>query len=171
MENREKIDSLIQEKDTFIRGNILKNTVYVERCMDFIISRYYCSAEKQNEFRECVLWNRSFNFDFKMQLLKIVLEKERPKFKEKYKKEINWIQNVMEFRNVVAHALIDTSEEAVDLFTKTLSIRYIKYRNGIKEYETFDTEKVNRLNEIFNGLAVMINKLAEPDESPDDEQN
>lgn len=159
---------LMEERDSIMRANILKTSIVIERCMELVIGRYYCKDEAtRKHFNECIMWNRMFAFDFKRQIFELVLEKSKPLFKDKYATEIGYIEKVGSYRNVVAHALIDTSIESVALFNKSRTLYYVRYEKGKRKNTIFDQDKVDELDSIFNKIAFMISSLAGHQETPE----
>ena len=119
------------------RGVILHYFADIEHHIESIIMRYFCADDKRaKEFRSRILCDKIFIFELKEQTLKFIVEQnceEGNKF-DQFNKKFNpvkkkkkdappqtiWkdIDEVKEWRNILAHRKVFKREERADVFNK-----------------------------------------------------
>lgn len=117
---------------TNIRGRFLDQVIVIERLIDDIISRHFCPED----YRFHLLFSlvaTELTFHSRIKTLKTVLECCYPELLGKHPNLIKDIKKIKEFRNKIAHSMLDSSE---DFLEKEYDdrIRLEFYRKGEKKY-------------------------------------
>ena len=128
--------SSINESARDWRGRVLHHVAVMDRDIGKIIARYFCTPEKENLFISDVVFKGFFGFRHKTNLLKTIINDmglpiEKPK---EFFKELN---EIGEYRNKLAHATLDYSEQSL-LRKPEDGISLVFYKNGEKQTELFD---------------------------------
>lgn len=147
----EEIAKQIQFESYYYRGQIIGDLIYIERLIDEFISRHFCVArEKQKELFELILANERMGFGNKIQVFEFIVKEYRREFATAHPRLFNEIKKLNEERNIVAHYLLDTSENAVNIFQESKSIGFVKFRNS--------TEILFRSNEDYMKFKDMLSR-------------
>lgn len=150
----EDITVQIQVQSYYYRGQIIGDLIYVERLIDEFISRHLCeTTEKQKEIFELILANERMGFSNKIQVFEFIIRTHKKEFLTSVPNMFSNLKNLNEERNIVAHYILDTSENARKAFQKSKSIGFVKFRNS--------TETLWRSNDDylkFKGLLSKSNK-------------
>jgi hypothetical protein len=111
-----------------IRGKFLDQTIWIEVLISDILSRFF-SHEEPRQILFFSLVAPKLEFRAKINILSTLLELHYPELLEGYPKLIDDINNIRKFRNKIAHAHLDTTDE----FLKkeyTDRIRLIFFKKG-----------------------------------------
>ena len=95
-----------------IRGSILEQAIWIERLIENIIAWHFCPEEdKRYQFFSLVINGTDITFSSKIKILKKLLELYYPDLSQKYPKVTKELNKVRDFRNKIAHAMLDNSLE------------------------------------------------------------
>ncbi|MEO6849307.1 MAG: hypothetical protein ABI166_01705 [Mucilaginibacter sp.] len=85
-------------------GNIVTRTISIEKYMDKILSIHFCESEnKRDEFSSMILFNERITFDFKKNILSILLKKHYNNILINNPNLLKLLSDVPEHRNRFAH--------------------------------------------------------------------
>ncbi|HEX7414214.1 MAG TPA: hypothetical protein VF411_09230 [Bacteroidia bacterium] len=156
MENQ--ITNLIKEAGCIYRGKIIDDVIYLERHIDEYLSRYFCQEkEKQKDLFEMILGSR-LSWLPKLQVFTLILETHKKEFLLKHSNFIKDLEKLSAERNIVAHSLLDTSEEGRKEYKENQSIGFVRFRDGTKpEWRTLS--KLNEFGIIANNCVTAIHEL------------
>jgi hypothetical protein len=145
MEERdeEQIIRYLFVKDFNARGPILISAVTIEMLMADIISIHYCLEEKRRLSLFSSVLNR-FEFNVKRDIFKEMLKTWYPDIYKQYKGIFREIINIEEFRNKLAHAMSNITDDTLKNYSNESnpSIFYYK-KNGEKEILELTEAKMN----------------------------
>ena len=134
---------------SFTRGVLLNHTILLERLIDSYISEYFCGlGEKSIELMDTIISTRRMTFEGKMQVFRIILDKQYPKSKNKHTDYATDLQVIANRRNQLAHFFLDPSEEAMERFIKQGAFTLLKIDN-IRESKIYDLKKVTEVGDML----------------------
>lgn len=129
----EEIAVQIQFQSYYYRGQIIGDLIYLERLIDEFISRHLCeTGEKQKEIFELILANEKMGFSNKIQVLEFIIKTHKKEFLTSNQNIFADLKKLNDERNIVAHYLLDTSENGRKVFQESKSIGFVKFRNSTK---------------------------------------
>jgi hypothetical protein len=140
-----------------VRGTVLGECITMERLMDEYIAGYFCnSVEKKMELMDIIICTKRVTYESKAQILRAILDRQKPTMKSENKKIFNELMFIAERRNMLAHYLIDVSDQAiVDFLPTRTTITLTKFENvrSPVKFERTDIEeligKVHKITEMF----------------------
>jgi len=122
------------------RGAILHIITGLEKGIDVYLSRYFTSTEeKQDELMELVFGGLRITFENKRGILVYLSQKKKIKIEDDYPNMLSDMQDIFSVRKVMAHYMVDVSEEAQHLPDGTL--RFISLNNKL-DFKDFSKEKI-----------------------------
>jgi hypothetical protein len=111
-ERQEKVAKAMK-LDMTIRGAYLAQVIPIEELIKDIISYHFCSDEdRRKEFIFLILnGSRDYTFASGIEILEKLLEIHYHDLSERYPKLANDLDKIRRFHNVLAHSMLDTSDE------------------------------------------------------------
>ena len=115
-----------------LRGKFLNGTTWIEPLLSEIITSYFCKRKRRNRlfFFEIA---GEMTLERKGQLLVKVLKHEFPAMLRNYPLIEQQLGHLRSFRNLLAHAHIDTSRVALQKRTDRDDVTFVRYRKGKTE--------------------------------------
>ncbi len=158
------------------RGQILGDTIYLERLLDSVIASHFCpEIDKQKEFYELIIANERMSFSNKIQVFEYLFKKYHKDFVEKHPTIFADIKNINDERNMVAHFLLDSSPEGIERFNKEGVFGFVKFRNGketIWRNNTTDYVKFHKLHlKYIEAIQGFLITLLPSENTPVDKNN
>ncbi len=118
-------------------GEIISRTVNLERIIDTMIASYFCHDDtKRDELLKLVLCTERITFESKRQVLKWIFETYDNSIIKAYPTLFKDLQNIGEYRNVLAHNHLDTTQFITDNIARKTKVN--KYKNKKIEFEITD---------------------------------
>jgi hypothetical protein len=154
MEHHEKI-RLAQRMHSYVRdwrGRILNSMAVIERDTALLISSYFCKEEKKYFFFSEVAISHFFSLRSKINILRKILKKDYQFCLDQNPDFFKEIERVMEFRNLIAHAPIDVSDEALNRDPKE-GVGFVSYSDGVKSIKVFNEADFNEMNGIMGNVS------------------
>jgi hypothetical protein len=119
------------EDASMVRGFFINETIFIERIIDDIFSRFFCDTYKKGHvLKEMFLSTERITFEMKRQGLKHLLNKLVPSPADNDELLFPYLTAIMEYRNVFAHYELDLSDKALKKYPKELG--FVKYKNETK---------------------------------------
>ncbi len=132
------------------RGVLINHIILLERLVDSYIAEYFCGVGgKSVELMDMILATRRITFDGKMQVFKMILDKQFPRELNKHSEYAKSLQLVSNRRNQLAHFLLDHSPEAIERFVKTSAFTLLKIDN-VREPKIYDFAKIKETGDLAN---------------------
>jgi hypothetical protein len=153
MEHDEKI-RLAERLHSYVRdwrGRILNTVAVIERNIALLISSYFCREEKKYFFFSEIATSHFFSFGSKINILKKILKKDYQFCLDQNPDFFREIERVMEFRNLIAHAPIDISDEALERDPKE-GVGFVSYSDGVKSIKVFSEADFNEMSGIMGNV-------------------
>ncbi len=139
------------------RGKIISDTIHLERKMDDYIASYFCDdSEKKKDLMQSLLSTKRIIFENKRLIFDFVVNKERPDWVKKYPKFKNSLIKIIEQRNIMAHYLLNTGDEAIKEMENTMD--FINFRDNM-EVESFDKKRQANLIKLIEICIYEVNEL------------
>jgi len=155
----------MSDKSILWRGTFLEKITFLERTFDWYLATYFCNTEeKAGELIHLIISNDRITYESKRQVLLVLINKHEPTFKAQFPKYAKELQEINEFRNILAHYMLDTTPDGVTKFVDTGNLRYMKFKNDISFLEYSDSQYHEILDlvkiyiEGFGLLITLINK-------------
>lgn len=103
----------LHEKARYLRGRFLNSVAVIEHDVALILTECFCTEDEKKRalFFSKVAENISLNK--KKEILIDIVKNDYPRYWEENKQFLTDLQNIQEFRNKLAHSVIDVSEEAL----------------------------------------------------------
>lgn len=139
------------------RGDVLNHSAVIEKEIAMIISKYFCKPEREALFTSEIALQGFFSFRNKARILRIIAEdydfvfKDSPKFFDEMEK-------IMTYRNKLAHATLDFTEESLMRDPKD-GITLVFYKKGRKRTEVFNYDLREDWNVRMNMVSSKIKDL------------
>jgi len=111
-----------------LRGNFLGGTTWVEPLLSDIIAGYFCGSSPRRSLFFSEVAHR-MPFERKSRLICLFLKHEFPNLHANYPNLERQLDELRGFRNVLAHAHIDTSEAALSIEVRD-EVTFVTYKDG-----------------------------------------
>jgi len=105
----------IHERARYLRGRFLNSVAVIEREIAVILTEYFCTSdpEKQELFFRYVVTSPSFTLRTKKDVLIRIVKKDYPRYWDGHGEFLKDLDDIMVFRNKLAHSVVDVSESAL----------------------------------------------------------
>ena len=103
----------IHEKARVLRGSFLNSVAAIERDIAIILTEYFCTTD---ECKRALFFRRvaeKLSLQKKKEILIHIVTDDYPRYWEEHKQFLKDLQNIQEFRNKLAHSVVDVSEKAL----------------------------------------------------------
>lgn len=139
----------IHEKARHLRGRFLNSVAVIERELALILTDYFCTSdeEKRKLFFINVVNAHFFSLNVKRDVLIRIVKQDYPRYWDQNGQFLKDLKEIMEFRNKLAHSIVDVSEKALS--------RSIEHGIGFVEWK--EGEPVT--DEEFEGWEVRANMI------------
>jgi hypothetical protein len=106
---------LIHEKARYYRGRFLNSVACIEHDIAHILTEYFCTSDlgKRKIFYEDIVTRAFFSLNRKKEILMRIVQADYPLYWEENQKVLSAFQEILEFRNQLAHSRVDVSDEAL----------------------------------------------------------
>ena len=103
----------LHERARYLRGRFLNSVAVIERDIAVILTEYFCTVdeEKRELFYRKVA--EKFSLQKKKEILIDIVKNDYPRYWEENKKFLIDLGDIQEFRNKLAHSVLDVSDEAL----------------------------------------------------------
>ena len=128
---REDAAKKIHEKARYYRGRFLNSVAVIDHKASMIITKYFCKTNEsiQELFFTKIVTAQFFSLrrkkDIAVEIVKILL----PDYWERNKEHFKKLEEIIDFRNKLAHSIIDVSDEALRRPVSE-GIGFIEWKNG-----------------------------------------
>lgn len=155
MSNEEKILAILKD-GAALRGLILNQVITIERMIDEFLSSYFCDTpEKKKSLMENLI-SEFLTFDLKRQVFENVVD---PNFIKENPLLISNLILLMKHRNVVAHWIMDTSDEGLKYFDKG-ERAFIRFKTKTKNTPNTKVYNQKTINDILKKAEETIKSLS-----------
>ena len=102
-----------KKKARNLRGRFLNSVAVIERDIAIIFTEYFCTSDESKSELFFTKVAEKLSLQKKKEILVEIVKADYPRFWEENKEFLNTIQQIQEFRNKLAHSVLDVSEEAL----------------------------------------------------------
>ncbi len=133
----------LHEKARYLRGRFLNSVAVIERDIAVILTEYFCTEDENK--RELFFGKvaEKLSLQKKKEILIDIVKHDYPRYWEKNKEFFTCLQEIQEFRNKLAHSVIDVSDEALARPIEE-GVGFVQWRKGQpitdKEFENLEVE-------------------------------
>ena len=150
--------SMLTNSAILLRGKVVQDHTFLEKLMQSFVTVHYCTdPAKANEFTEYVICQH-LPFDKTREIFTHIIRIHYPEDYKKYKKELKYIIEVNDERNIVGHYLLNSSEEGVKHYATKQEITFMKFKNGMNQ-EAFSQKRVDTFHEKIVAIQLMFEKI------------
>ena len=103
----------LHEKACYLRGRFLNSVAVIERDMARILTEYFCTIDEAKKELFYLKVAEKLSLQKKKEILIDIVKADFPRYWEENKEFLNSLQQIQEFRNKLAHSVLDVSDEAL----------------------------------------------------------
>lgn len=109
-----KVCQDIHEKARYLRGRFLNTIAVIEHELSIILTEYFCRDDERKIelFSSQII--RRMSLEKKLNLLKSIVKQDYPQYYESNKNIFSTFGEVKEFRDSLAHSIVDVSDPALE---------------------------------------------------------
>lgn len=160
----EKNQDLLVKDAYTLRGCVVNESIFCERMVDEFLSNYFCSdIKKKKDIMELLLCTDRITSENKRQVLKKIVENNHKDFSDKYPSLFSDMLKLYEERNIMAHYMLDTSENGIKAYRDEQKIGFVnfKIKGKLKEAHTvwYDMNKVSAIIKLADKCKMTIIEL------------
>src|SRR5262245_32793458 len=113
-QRREAVER-IHEQARYVRGRFLNFVAVIERDIALLLTDYFCTSDptKREIFFKHVVTSPSFTLRAKKEVLFRILRTDYPQFWAENSDTLKRLDEIMTFRNRLAHSVVDVSDAAL----------------------------------------------------------
>ncbi|MFX0201614.1 MAG: hypothetical protein ACFFCW_36325 [Candidatus Hodarchaeota archaeon] len=148
----------LHEKARYLRGRFLNSVAVIERDIATILTEYFCTIDEEK--RE-LFFNKvaeKLSLQKKKEILIEIVKADYPRYWEENKEFLNSLQQIQEFRNKLAHSVLDVSDDALARPIEE-GAGFIQWRKGApvtdEEFEEWEV-KANMLSSTLSDIKRLL---------------
>jgi hypothetical protein len=121
----------IHERARHIRGRFLNSVAVIEREIALILTDYFCTSDedKRKLFFTDVINAHFFSLNSKKDVLVKIVKNDYPRYWKKNMATLKALDEIMRFRNKLAHSIVDVTERALARPIEE-GIGFIEWKDG-----------------------------------------
>lgn len=150
MNYEEKVSAAksLHEKARHLRGRFLNSMAVIEHNLAVLFTEHFCrdDEEKKKIFFEGVM--KPMSLDRKKKLLVKIVKADYPIYWNEHNDILKKIDDLQEFRNALAHSIVDVSDEALERPLEE-GVGFVQWRSGVPVTE-----------EVFQSYEVIANMVS-----------
>ncbi len=148
----------LHEKARYLRGRFLNYVAVIERDIAAILTEYFCIIDEAK--RELFFFKvaEKLSLQKKKEILIEIVKADYPRYWEENKEFLNSLQQIQEFRNKLAHSVLDVSDEALARPLEE-GVGFIQWQKGapVTDEEFQDWEvKANMLHSTLSDIKRLL---------------
>lgn len=156
--NKRQAADKLHKKARYMRGRFLNSVAVIERDIATILTEYFCI---NNEVKRELFFFKvaeKLSLQKKKEILIEIVKADYPRYWEKNKEFLNNFQQLQEFRNKLAHSVLDISDEAL-MRPLEEGVGFIQWKKGApvtdKEFQDWEV-KANMIHSILNEIMLLL---------------
>ena len=103
----------LHEKARYLRGRFLNSVAVIERDIAAILTEYFCTIDEEKRELFFTKVAEKLSLQKKKEILIEIVKVDYPRYWEEDKEFLISLQDIQEFRNKLAHSVLDVSDEAL----------------------------------------------------------
>ena len=141
----------LHEEAQQIRGRIVNSVAVIERDIAIILTDYFCA---QDDAKKELFYSKvaeKLSLQKKKAILLDIIKRDYPKYWSDENHILKHIQSIQEFRNKLAHSVVDVSDEALSRPIKE-GVGFIQWNKG-KPISAEEFQEMNvKINMVLSAL-------------------
>lgn len=156
--NKRQAAERLHERARYMRGRFVNSVAVIEREIAVILTEYFCTEDESK--REIFFQNvaQRLSLQRKKEILVEIVKRDYPRFWEKNKEFLIDLQKIQEFRNTLAHSVLDVSDEAL-LRPPEEGVVFIQWGVGVpvagEEFEDWEV-RANMLSSTLSDIKRLL---------------
>jgi ribosomal protein L31 len=148
----------LHEKARYMRGRFLNSVAVIERNIAVILTEYFCTTDEDKREIFFTKVAEKLSLQKKKEILTDIVKADHPKYWEENKEFLNNLNQIQEFRNKLAHSVLDVSDEAL---SRPLDegIGFVQWKKGApitqSEFQEFEV-KANMLSSKLSDIKRLL---------------
>ncbi len=154
----------LHEKARYLRGGFLSSVAVIERDIAVILTEYFC---KEDENKRELFFGKvveKLSLQKKKEILIDIVKNDYPKYWEDNKEILTELQTIQEFRNKLAHSVVDVSDEAL-LRPIEEGVGFVQWKKGRpitdKEFEDLEV-RANMVSSALSDIKQLLTFKEKP---------
>lgn len=119
----------LHESARHMRGKFLNSVAVIERNIAVILTEYFCTNDEEKRELFFVKVAEKLSLQKKKEILIDIVKTDYPRYWEENKDFLNNFQQIQEFRNKLAHSVLDVSDEALSRPLEE-GIGFVQWKKG-----------------------------------------
>ena len=139
-----------------LRGRYLSFTSVLETMLSEIITKYFCNNDQRKGLFFTEIANgQAMSFSIKINILSKIIKKDYRDILLKYPDIIKRLNVIRDFRNKLAHAAVDLSEDALEKDGR-FGVGFITFKNGKRHIKHVSLEdSINNYHDIAKVILIL----------------
>lgn len=159
-EKRMRACKNIHERARYLRGRFLNAVAVIERDIALILTDYFCTIdeEKRKLFFTDVVNAYFFSLNSKKEVLVKIVKNDYPRYWDEHSKVLKNLDDIIRFRNKLAHSVVDVSEIAL-VRPLEEGIGFVEWKDGepITDADFNDWEvKANMVSDCLSDIKRLL---------------
>jgi len=103
----------LHKKARYLRGCFLNSVAVIERDIATILTEYFCTIDEEKRGLFFTKVAEKLSLQKKKEILVEIVKADYPRYWDENREFLNSLQKIQEFRNKLAHSVLDVSDEAL----------------------------------------------------------
>jgi len=153
---KERVAEKYHEFARELRGRYLNCAAVLDTQLAEILTEYFCKDDYRRDlFFSEIATGQQFSFRVKIELLTKILKNDCKEYINIHPELLKTLSRIKDYRNKLAHATIDVSDEALSK-DKISGVGLVIYRNGKREIDFITFEEAEKrqveINMMFSNI-------------------
>lgn len=162
--NRRQAAEKLHKKARYMRGRFLNSVAVIERDIAAILTDYFCTNDEEKKELFFVKVAEKISLQKKKEILTEIVKADYPRYWEENKIFLNNLHQLQEFRNKLAHSVLDISDEAL-MRPLEEGVGFIQWKKGApitdEEFQEWEV-KANMVHSILMDIKRLLSFKERP---------
>ena len=120
----------LHERAFYLRGRFLNSVAVIERDISVILTDYFCTEDESKRELFFAKVAEKLSLQKKKEILIEIVKADYPRYWEEKKEFLNSLEQIQEFRNKLAHSVLDVSDEALERPLEK-GVGFVQWKKGV----------------------------------------
>lgn len=148
----------LHERARYMRGRFLNSVAVIERNIAVILTEYFCTIDEEKRELFFTKVAEKLSLQKKKEILIDIVKADYPRYWEENKDFLNNLNQIQEFRNKLAHSVLDVSDEAL-IRPLEEGIGFVQWKKGtpvtLDEFQEWEV-KANMLSSKLSDIKRLL---------------
>lgn len=148
----------LHERARYLRGRFMNSVAVIEHDIAAILTEYFCTVDEGKRELFFTRVAEKLSLQKKKEILIEIVKIDYPMYWEKKKEFLNSLQQIQEFRNKLAHSVLDVSDEALARPLEE-GVGFVQWKKGTpvtdEEFQEWEV-KANMLSETLSDIRRLL---------------